>query len=136
VRRGITTEWSIELEADYRSRIVDGSLQFVVPGRTIFLAVWSPKEDARAVMDSIKREALEAQERVAGPIERFEEADPDELRYASWYSEPGSRGIQHALTGYTVRKGSYVQSTFISDSPDDLPWALTTWRSLRYTALT
>ena len=130
MRRGITEDWSIDLDGDYDRAIVDGQLRFMTPGRTIWLKVWrKPGLEVSATLTWIKAEAREAHPKEA--VE-FEELQGDEARYASWYSEPGIRGTQHSLYGYTIRTGTYVQSVMISDSPQDRDWALETWRSLRY----
>ena len=44
-RRGLTKEWSIELDRSFQGRVVDGDLQLLSVGppvRTIWIAVWSP----------------------------------------------------------------------------------------------
>jgi hypothetical protein len=40
---------------------------------------------------------------------------------------------QWGLYTYTVRADSYVQAVLLTDSPAELDWALSTWRSLRFT---
>jgi len=130
MRRGVTDEWSIDLDGDYERDVVDGRLRFMAPGRTIWLNVWSkPGLEVSDTLTWIKAEARDARPKGA---EEFEEHEGDETRYASWYSEAGTRGIQHSLYGYTIRPGTYVQSAFISDSWADRDWALKAWRSLRY----
>jgi hypothetical protein len=131
VRQRLTDEWSIELDGEYLSRLIDNNLQLVAPGRTIWIAVWKPSADQapEAMLEGIKRELPNP-----NPDGRVEEWSDDrlEVRYASWYPEPGDRGVQYSLYGYTIRRGSYVQMALISDSPKDTDWALTTWRSLAY----
>ncbi|HKW69724.1 MAG TPA: DUF2185 domain-containing protein [Candidatus Dormibacteraeota bacterium] len=130
MRRGITEDWSIDLDGDYERDIVEGQLRFRAPGRTIWLNVWSkPGVDVSETLAWIRAEARTAHPKDA---EEFEELEADEARYASWYSEPGTRALQHSLYGYTIRPGTYVQSVLISDPPGDRDWALNTWRSLRY----
>lgn len=130
MRRGITEDWSIDLDGDYRRDVVDGQLRLVAPGRTIWLVVWSkPGIEVSETLAWITAEARKSHPKEA---EEIEELEDDEARYASWYSEPGSRGTQYALYGYTIRTGTYVQSVFISDSPADRDWALKTWRSIRH----
>ena len=41
MRRGLTKDWSIELDGDYDPDVVNGQLRFMVPGRTIWLRVWT-----------------------------------------------------------------------------------------------
>jgi hypothetical protein len=130
VRRGITEDWSIDLDGNYDRALVDGQLRFTAPGRTIWLNVWR-KPDLE-VLDTLTRIKAEARNSHPKEAEEFEEIEGDEARYASWYSEPGIRGIQHSLYGYTIRPGTYVQSVLISDSLEDRDWALKTWRSLQY----
>lgn len=130
MRRGLTKDWSIDLESDYDRDIVDGQLRFMAPGRTIWLQVWRrPDLEVADTLTWIKADARHAHPEDA---EEFEEIDADEARYASWYSEAGVRGIQHALYGYTIRPGTYLQSAFISDSPADRDWALERWHSIRF----
>ena len=134
MRKGLTDDWSIDLDAEYASRMVDGSLQFVGGGRTIWITVWtSPAEGSPEVtLEGLKRDVVNS-----SPKGKVEELSPDRLehRYASWYDEPGVRGTQYSLYGYTVRRNSFVQSVFISDSPADTEWALTLWRSISYQAV-
>jgi len=132
-RRDLTSEWSIDLDESFRGRVVDENLQLVSPGppaRTIWIAVWSPPEDqpAEALLAEILRDVHPA------PRERFREAGTggDEIRYASWYPEVVEGREQWGLYGYTVRAGSYVQLSLLSDDPADLDWALSTWRSLQF----
>jgi hypothetical protein len=115
VRRGITDDWSIDLDGDYDRAIVDGQLRFIAPGRTIWLNVWR-KPDLE-VLDTLTWIKAEARNSHPVEAEEFEEIEGDEARYGSWYSEPGTRGTQHSLYGYTIRPGTYVQSVLISDSP-------------------
>ena len=136
-RRGLTSEWSIELDGSFKSRTVNGSLQLVSPGpptRTIWIDVWDPPahRSPEEVLDELLQDVNPAPER------RFREAgtDPEELRYASWYAETDGEREHWALYAYTVRTGSYVQMALLTDSPTDLDWALTTWRSLRFTPST
>ena len=134
MKKGLTKEWSIDLDREYDQRIVDRNLQFVAPGRTIWIAVWNPpvEETIAQTLELIKQDVNPNPE---GQIHELNE-DGLEVRYASWYAEPGVRGTQYSLYGYTIRRGSYVQSAFISDSPQDTEWALSTWRSLTYTGST
>ncbi len=134
MRRQMTTDWSIDLDSSYSGRIVDGNLEFVSAGpprRSVWVSVWNPPETVSPddILAGI-REGMNPE-----PVERFEEhgAEQDELRLASWYSEPAERGEQWGLYGYTVRRGSYVQIALLADSPHDRDWALATWRSLRFT---
>jgi len=132
MRRQLTEDWSIELDEEYASRVVDGNLQLAAPSRprTIRIAVWSPPEteEPKALLEWTKQEARPDPEWFT----EEQGAGTDELRYASWYAESGERGTQYSLYGYTVRRGSVVQGAFISDAPDDREWALETWRSLRH----
>lgn len=133
--RRLTDEWSIELDASFRSRVVDEDLQLVSVGppvRTVWVAVWSPPPalPVEQVLATVRQEVH------PGPAERFEEqgADPGEGRYASWYREGADGGgHQWGLYAYTVRRGSYVQAAFLVDDPSDQAWALAAWRSLTYT---
>jgi len=131
MRKGLTDEWSIELDGEFASRVVDHSLQFVAPGRTIWIGVFNPPADQapETTLEGIKRNVVHP-----APDGRIEEWSQDglEVRYASWYSESGNRGIHHSVYGYTIRRGSLVASALISDSPSDTEWALAIWRSLSY----
>lgn len=130
MRRGITKEWSIDLDGDYARDIVDGNLRFKVPGRTIWLTVRNPTDDVLETLALIKEHARKSHPKDA---EEFEELNGSEARYASWYSEPGTyAATQHSLYGYTIRPGTYVQSVFISDSHKDRDWALERWHSIRH----
>lgn len=133
-RRGLTSEWSIELDGSFKCRTFDGSLQMVSPGppiRTVWIDVWAPPahRSPEEVLEEIVQDVNPA------PALRFREAgaDPEELRYASWYAEMDGDRERWALYAYTVRAGSYVQAVLLTDSPTDLDWALTTWRSLHFT---
>jgi hypothetical protein len=134
-RRDLTSEWSIELDGSFRSRIVEGSLQMVSPGppvRTVWIDVWGPPShrSPEEVLQEILQDANPSPER------RFREAgaDAEELRYASWYAEVDGGREHWGLYAYTVRAGSYVQAVLLTDTPADLSWALSTWRSLRFTS--
>ena len=134
--RGLTREWSIELDPSFKSRVVDGDLQLVSPGppaRTIWIAVWSPPE-TQSIEKTIADIEADANPH---PVQQFIEpgADADEQRFGSWYSETVGDRVQWGLYAYTVRRGSYVQAAFIGDEENDLAWALEAWRSLRWTAL-
>jgi hypothetical protein len=132
-RRGLTGEWSIDLDESFRGRVVDEDLQLVSPGppvRTIWIGVWSPPAD---------QPPADVLEEILGDVHpsprlsfREEGTDGDELRYASWYAETDDGREQWGLYAYTVRPGSYVQAAFLSDEPADLEWALGAWRSLRF----
>jgi hypothetical protein len=132
-RRGLTSEWSIDVDESFRGRVVDEDLQLLSlgpPVRTIWIAVWSPPPTLppAEILDGILQDVHPS------PHQRFREggADPEELRYGSWYPETDDGREQWGLYGYTVRPGSYVQAALLTDAPDDLEWALTTWRSLRF----
>ena len=129
IRRQITAEWSIEVEDDFASRLEDGDLQLVVPGRTIWLSVWAPEDEPIEVVAELREGSPDF-------AQRFEEYGPHgELRYATYYPEDdGSGGTQYSLHAYAIASGSFVQAAFLFDSPDDLDWALERWRSLRLTA--
>jgi hypothetical protein len=130
MRRGLTTDWSIDIDPEFTSQVVDGDLQLVAAGRTIWIAVWSPPvgQPITDTLSDIKEDVH------PDPEQRFEEpgTDADELRYASWYPETVGDESQFGLYGYTIRPGSYVQAAFLIDDPLDLPWALDAWRSLRH----
>jgi hypothetical protein len=132
MRRGLTAAWSIDISAEFIGRVIEGELQLVAPGRTIWIAVWtSPPESAEsptATLSWIKQDVD------PNPDQRFEEtgADQHELRYASWYREVIDGRQQFGLYGYTIRQGTFVQAAFLTDDPEDLQWALDAWRSLRY----
>jgi hypothetical protein len=132
-RRRLTQEWSIELDPSFVGRVVDGDLQLVSPGppvRTIWIAVWSPPL-SQPVDETLAEIAADAH---PNPTQSFTEAgvEDDERRYGSWYPETVDGRTQWGFYGYTVRPGSYVQAAFITDEGTDLPWALQTWRSLRW----
>jgi len=132
-RRRLTADWSIELDTTFQGRVVDGDLQLVSVGppvRTIWLGVWSPP-----LTDPVEQTlAVIAGDAHPRPTQRFVEAgsDPNEQRFASWYPEDVDGRRQWGLYGYTVRPGTYVQAAFLIDGEEDLPWALSAWRSLRY----
>jgi hypothetical protein len=100
------------------------------PARTAWVAIWNPPDDA-SPDDTMKWIIKDTR---PSPTQRFQEhgSDADERRYASWYPETVQGRTQWSLAAYTVRRGTYVQITLISDDRDDLAWALTTWRSLSY----
>jgi hypothetical protein len=55
--RGITAEWSIDIDDTYQHRVENGSLIFWKPGRTIYIIVWGrpnqqPKEQTLAWIKS------------------------------------------------------------------------------------
>ena len=131
MRKRLTDEWSIDLDGEYLSRLIDHNLQLVAPAPTIWIAVWNPPEDQApdAILEGIKGQLPNP-----NPVGRVEAWSEDglEVRYASWYPEPGNGRTQYSLYGYTIRRGSYVQSALISDSPKDTEWALSTWRSLNF----
>lgn len=131
MRKRLTDEWSIDLDGEYLSRLIDHNLQLVAPGRTIWIAVWNPPEDQapEAILEGIKGQLPNP-----NPVGRVEEWSEDglQVRYASWYPEPVNARTQYSLYGYTIRRGSCVQSALISDSPKDTEWALSTWRSLNF----
>ncbi|GAA4918213.1 hypothetical protein LX16_4547 [Stackebrandtia albiflava] len=134
-RRALTSEWSIDIDDSFRGRVVAEDLQLVSPGppvRTIWVAVWRP---------SAERSVAELTEFICqnvhpDPVRRFEEpgSDPEERRYGSWYPETVEERTQWGLYGYTIRRGRYVQSAYLTDEPSDLDWALGAWRSLRFEA--
>jgi len=105
-RRGLTKEWSIELDPSFQGRVVDGDLQLVSLGppiRTIWIAVWSPP-----VSQPVDRTlAGIAQDINPRPVQRFAEAgaDDSERRLAGWYPEAVDGRTQWGLHAYTVRRG-------------------------------
>jgi hypothetical protein len=132
-RRGLTRDWSIDLDDSFRGRVVDDVLQFVSVGppvRTIWLAVWEPpiEQSPENILTDILHDVHPA------PVSRFRERDGEtgDLRYGSWYPEAHGERMQWGLLAYTIRRGTYVQVAFISDDSRDLSWALGMWRSLRY----
>ena len=134
-RRNLSEQWSIDLEDGFAGTVVNGDLQLVHPGpppRNILLAIWypGPQHGPETLMEWVLAEVN------PNPTERFEEigTDEGELRYASWYPEDIDGARRWALYGYVVRRGSYVQSAFFSERAEDRDWALSTWRSLRYSA--
>ncbi|MDR1998865.1 MAG: hypothetical protein LBQ06_02840 [Frankiaceae bacterium] len=136
-RRDVTADWSIELDDSFQGRAVDGTLQFVSAGppmRTVWLAAWSPPmtESAEANIAWAKKTAASGAAPGQGERE-FDEpgADSGEARYARWCKEAPDGQPRWALNAYTARRGDLVQGAFLSDSPEDLAWALTAWRSLR-----
>ncbi len=139
-RRNLSEQWSIELDDSFRGQVVDGDLELVSPGpprRTVLLALWyppperSPQELMAWVLAEVNPDPLERFQE--GPRPEDPDPDPDELRYGSWYPETIDGRTQYALYGYVVRRGSYVQAAFFVDDASERDWALTTWRSLRYT---
>ncbi|MCP2260670.1 hypothetical protein LX15_004390 [Streptoalloteichus tenebrarius] len=130
MRRELGGGWSIDLDGAVVGRVVGGNTRFTGFGRTVWTAVWdlpSPETPADAL----------AWIRQAGPprpLRTFEEpgADDEELRYASWCRETENGQERFALHAYTLRPTSYVQAAFLVTVADDLDWALTAWRSLRY----
>lgn len=133
-RRGLTKEWSIELDRSFQGRVLDGDLQLLSVGppmRTIWIAVWSPpvSQPVAKTLADIEADAHPS------PRRHFSEvgADGIERRLGSWYPESVEGRIQWGLYGYTVRPGSYVQAAFLTDDESDLDWALEAWRSLRWT---
>lgn len=134
-RRGLTKEWSIELDPSFQGRVVEGDLQLLSLGppiRTIWIAVWNPPV-SQPVDQTLADIVADVN---PNPTRRFQEsgADASERRYASWYPELQDGRKQWGLYAYTVRPGSYVQAAFLSDVEADLDWALRAWRSLRWNA--
>jgi hypothetical protein len=141
VRRDITLDWSMSLEPTFLGRLVEGDLQFVDPGppvRTIWVSVWAMPPEPTS---NESPEALLAEFRAeANPeaVHTFDEpgAELAERRFATWYPEFVEGVEQWSLYGYTVRPEGWVQSAFIAEGPNELEWAVETWRSLRYTPQT
>jgi hypothetical protein len=132
-RRNLSEQWSIDLDDDFRGQVIDGDLRLASAGpppRTIWLAIWypPPEHGPETLLQWVLAEVN------PDPVERFEEigSDEGELRYASWYPEEVDGHRQWALYGYVVRRGSYVQAAFFTDSAEDQEWALSTWRSLLF----
>jgi hypothetical protein len=93
VRKGLTKDWSIDFDTDYASRVVDVSLQFIAPGRTIWIAVWGPPTD-QSPEDTLR--GIKGELPNPNPDGKVEEWSDDrlEVRYANWYSEPGTPQIR------------------------------------------
>jgi hypothetical protein len=128
-RRGLTSDWSIEIEPTFQGRVDKGSLQLVDPGppcRTIWVDVWGAPPTGH--LDGIRARANPA------ALQRYDEvgADPKEHRFATWYPETVEGRRQHSLYAYTLRPEGCVQAAFIVDDPGELDWALKAWRSLRF----
>jgi hypothetical protein len=133
-RRGLTREWSIDLDPTFDGRVVDGDLQLMSVDphvRTIWLSIWSPPatESVDDLLRGIRDDAH------PNPVQRYSEggSDEHEQRFASWYAENVDGRRQWGLYAYTVRPGTFVQAAFLTDYESDLDWALEAWRSLRWT---
>lgn len=134
-RKELTTEWSIEVDDSFASRIVGDDMQMVSQGppvRTIWAATYSPpkKQGAKELIALVKEEAPK------DALETFEETgeESNELRFASWVHETADGREQWALYAHTARRGALAQVALISEAESDLDWALETWRSLQQTS--
>jgi hypothetical protein len=127
IQRQVTDQWSVELSAGFASRVLDGSLQFAAPGRTMITDVhgtparWAPEK----VHTMVTKGALTQ----AGQLR---EDDGEELRRAFWAQSTLEGRQQHELYGFVIRRGSFVRVTCMYDDPEHLAWAVEVWRSVRF----
>src|SRR5260370_26943707 len=104
MRKQLTDQWSIDLDGEYLSRVVDHNLQLVAPGRTLWIAVWHPPADQapEATLEGLKRELPNP-----SPDGRVEEWSEDRLEdpYASRNPQPGRGRHQCSLHCHTIPRG-------------------------------
>lgn len=133
-RRGLTSDWSMELPDSFRSRVVDGTLQVLDPGpppRTAWLDAWALPQGVSA--DEVLAD-VRAAERPAEATITDEAGEPGDVRrFGAAYREVVEGREQWSLYAYTLRPTAYVSAAFISATPD-LAWAYRAWRSLRFEA--
>jgi hypothetical protein len=134
VRRGLTSEWSMELPESFMSRVVDGTLQVLDPApppRTAWIDAWGLPQGVSA--DEVLTDVRAAARPADAAIIDEPGDDGDVRRFGSEYREVVEGREQWSLYAYTLRPTAYVSAAFISAGPD-LEWAYRAWRSLRYEA--
>ena len=122
----LTREWSFQIEDGFKRRMEDGNLGLWKPGRTIWMACYSPNEPAQTTLEWIKQEAP------PNPSKTFEYDEGDLLRFG--YLLPNADGERRAweLTAFTIAPGDYILTSFYFDEMNMLDWALGCWKTVRY----
>ncbi len=132
-RHGISVQWSIELDGDYRREADGGDVVFWDPAaaRTVYASVF-----ATANVEAEEAIAKMLAARAGAPAQTFDRVEAGLVGHAYLLPEgedndkDGGRR-RWGLNTWTAAKGSVACVTFYFDDVRDLPWAVKAWQSVR-----
>jgi hypothetical protein len=129
VRTRISDEWLLERTAGLDSRVVDGTMRFAGPGRTVY-ADQLVDEQVRTPEEFLGDLIAEAP--AAPPEHTVTTGHGDEVRHVFWQTAVVDGHEQHELYGFVVRPGSALAVNCVHDDPADHRWAQHVVNSTRY----
>jgi hypothetical protein len=130
VRQQVTQEWSVERTAGLAPRAADGVMIFAGPGRTVHIEAFTVP--ATMSVDTAVATMLKRAPRK--PERQLVEHETDLLRQAVWWPTIVDGHRPHNFCGLVAMPGSVASITCMYDDPNDIDWATTIWRSVRYHA--
>ncbi len=129
VRTRLSDEWLLERSPGLAARVVDGTMQFAGPGRTVY-ADQLVDELVRAPEEFLGDLIADAPE--VPPEQISTHTEGDEVRHAYWLTTAVDGQEQHELYGFVVRPGAALAVSCFHDDPADHAWALHVLRSATY----
>ncbi|MGI5292745.1 DUF2199 domain-containing protein [Nonomuraea polychroma] len=127
VQTPLDERWSIERTAGMAARVVDGTSQFVGPGRTVYADLFTTARPRTPTewLASLTEGAPSAEE-----AHQITEEYAGGLRRAFWRAATVDGRKQHELYGFVIRDDQALAIACMYDDPDDLAWAQHVWRSV------
>lgn len=128
VQQQVTKQWSVQRSAGLTPRVADGVMIFAGPGRTVHFEAFDLP--LTTTVDAAVAQMLSGSPS-QGEGELFER-DGEMLRQAFWTSAVIEGRQQYELYGHVAMPGEIACITCMYDDSQDVDWATTVWRSVRY----
>ncbi|WP_030693599.1 DUF2199 domain-containing protein [Streptomyces globisporus] len=131
VRTDLDEGWSVERTAGFSARFENGADQFAAQDRSVAVGLFQDTEPGRAAEDFLAA-LLERAPEVPEGQHHTERLPDGGVRYAFWFTPRDTGRTRHELTAYAVEPDGSAAGLFCSyEEPEQHPWALHVWRSLR-----
>lgn len=130
VRTDLGNGWSIERTAGLSGSVADRHNRFTGPARAVAVSVLtdSASRSIEAFFLDLTNGILPVPDE-----DKVLVTGDEEIRYAEMVViEQDGGGVDHALFGLVVRKGTALDIQCRYQDPDDRAWALHVWRSARF----
>lgn len=133
VKHKLTETWTIDINNLFERRVEEnGSLLYTTGDKSVRLSIWREEGQTQAQLKAHYQQiGLNRDQSQAKTIQTFDFSDEQVTRVGYQIKETDGDKSYEVIYTFSLIESEVLYAVFYFDEPDDLAWAIETWKNLK-----